>query len=79
MLRVLHTKKILEFFDPVDVPFVVAAKKQDTDSALDVDKIRIQLALSNGVQVLPCVAPEKESVKGVLLSLLFEVMNSLDE
>jgi signal recognition particle receptor subunit beta len=74
-----HTKKILEFFDPVDVPFVVAANKQDTDGALDVSEIRTQLALSNGVQVLPCVAPEKDSVKGVLLSLLFEVMNSLDE
>lgn len=30
----LHTKKMMEFFEPVDVPFVVAANKQDMQGAL---------------------------------------------
>lgn len=74
-----QTRKLLEFFEPVDVPFVVAANKQDMKGALDVFDIRKKLHLSDGIQILPCVALEKESVKEVLLSLLHEVMDLLEE
>ncbi|MBU7018596.1 MAG: ATP/GTP-binding protein [Theionarchaea archaeon] len=75
----VHTKKMLEFFEPLDVPFVVAANKQDIQGALDVSEIRKKLNLTDGVQVLPCVASQRESVKEVLLTLLFEVLELLEE
>lgn len=75
----VQTEKILEFFEPVDVPFVVAANKQDIEGALDVSEIRKRLNLTDGIQVVPCVASEKERVKTVLLSLLYEVMDLLEE
>ena len=75
----VHTKKMLGFFEPVDVPFVVAANKQDMQGALNVTEIRKKLNLTDGVQVLPCVASQRESVKQVLLTLLFEVLELLEE
>lgn len=74
-----HTKKMLEFYEPIDVPFVVAANKQDMQGALDATEIRRRLNLTNGVQVLPCVASQRESVKQVLLTLLFEVLELLED
>ena len=74
-----HTKKMLKFFGPVDVPFVVAANKQDMQGALDVNEIKRRLNLTDGVQVLPCVASQRESVKTVLLTLLYEVLELLEE
>ena len=74
-----QARKILEFFEPVDVPFVVAANKQDIKGALNLSEIKRRLTLTDSVQVLSCVASEKESVKKVLLSLLYEVMDFLEE
>lgn len=73
-----QTQKILEFFGPLDIPFVVAANKQDKKGALPVPEVKKRLNLTDGIQILPCVASEKESVKTVLLSLLYEVLSLLD-
>lgn len=73
------TRKILDFFRLLDIPFVVAANKQDKEKALNVSEIKKGLFLEEKVKVLPCVATNKESVKEVLLSLLYEVMELLPE
>jgi hypothetical protein len=41
--------------------------------------MRIILQLSSTVKVLPCVAFDKESVKNVLLELLYSILEQLDE
>jgi signal recognition particle receptor subunit beta len=62
----------------IDVPFVVAANKQDDPTALPLDYIRRRLGLSEDIPVLSCVATNRESVKEVLLTLLDRIY-SLNE
>jgi small GTP-binding protein len=75
-----EAKRILETFETyASTPFVVAANKQDHNDAWEPDDLRIILSLRNDVKVLPCVALEKESVKNVLLELLYSVLERMDE
>lgn len=75
-----EAKRILETFEAyASTPFVVAANKQDDDDAWEPDDLRIILSLHNEVKVLPCVAFDKESVKNVLLELLYSVLERMDE
>lgn len=75
-----EAKRILETFEAyASTPFVVAANKQDDDDAWEPDDLRIILSLRNDVKVLPCVAYDKESVKNVLLELLYSVLERMDE
>ncbi|MBU7013190.1 MAG: ATP/GTP-binding protein [Theionarchaea archaeon] len=74
-----QTRRILKFFECVNAPFVVAANKQDVEGAADLDTIRDKLSLPEDVPLIPCVALERESVKQVLLSLLFKVSDLLEE
>ena len=39
----------------------------------------VTLSLGSNVKVLPCVAFDKESVKNVLLELLYSVLERMDE
>ena len=74
-----EAKRILETFgNYADTPFVVAANKQDADDAWEPDDIRIILRLDESVKVLPCVAVNKESVKNVLLELLYSILEQID-
>ncbi|MCS7287349.1 MAG: ATP/GTP-binding protein [Anaerolineae bacterium] len=59
-------------------PYVVAANKQDLPDAWSPEDIRIALRLNSNVKVIPCVATEKESVKRVLLELLYLVLEVLE-
>lgn len=77
--KVEQAKKIMEFFEAANVPFVVAANKQDRKGALHLSEMRERLQLHDDIQVLHCVAHEKESVKNVLLSLLYSIMDLLEE
>lgn len=75
-----EAKRILETFAAyAATPFVVAANKQDHVDAWEPDDLRIILNLQNDVKVLPCVAFDKESVKNVLLELLYSVLERMDE
>lgn len=75
-----EAKRILETFEAyASTPFVVAANKQDHDDAWEPDDLRIILSLGSEVKVLPCVAFDKESVKNVLLELLYSVLERMDE
>ncbi len=75
-----EARSILETFKSfAPTPYVVAANKQDLEDAWDVEDLRIALRLGPNVKVVPCVATDKESVKRVLLELLYSIIEYLDE
>lgn len=74
-----EAKRILETFEGyAATPFVVAANKQDMEDAWEPEDLRIILRLRPDVKILPCVAVEKESVKNVLLELLYSILEEID-
>jgi small GTP-binding protein len=58
-------------------PYVVAANKQDLDDAWDVEDLRIALKLDSKIKMLPCIAMDKETVKTVLLELLYSILEDM--
>ena len=75
-----ESKRILDTFRTyAPTPFVVVANKQDHPDAWEPSDLRIVLRIDPEVKVLPCVASEKESVKTVLLELLYSILDSLEE
>ena len=74
-----EAKSILETFRAyAPTPYVVAANKQDLPEAWDPDDLRIALRIEEDVKLLPCVANEKESVKNVLLQLLYSILEEME-
>lgn len=74
-----EAKRILETFESyASTPFVVAANKQDMEDAWEPDDLRIILRLGEDVKILPCVATDKETVKNVLLELLYSILDEID-
>ena len=70
---------ILEAFRKMArVPFVVALNRSSGVSASDESKVRDVLGLDDEVAVVGCDATDRESVKAVLLALLYSVVDSLD-
>jgi uncharacterized protein len=75
-----EARNILETFRAyAPTPYVVAANKQDKDEAWDLDDMRVALRLDPKVKLLPCVATNKETVKNVLLELLYSILAEMDE
>ncbi len=75
-----EAKSILETFRAyAPTPYVVAANKQDMDEAWNTDDLRIALRIEESVKLLPCVASDKESVKTVLLELLYAILEDMEE
>jgi uncharacterized protein len=75
-----EAKSILETFRAyAPTPYVVAANKQDHPDAWSTDDLRIALRIEEGVKLLPCVAKDKESVKSVLLELLYSILETMDD
>lgn len=75
-----EAKRILETFESyASTPYVVAANKQDHEDAWEPDDIRIILRLKPEIKVLSCVALDKESVKEVLLALLYSILEEIDQ
>jgi small GTP-binding protein len=60
-------------------PFVIAANKQDHEDAWEPNDMKIVLKLGSNVKVLPCVAIDKESVKNILLELLYSILEQYEE
>jgi uncharacterized protein len=60
------------------LPIVIAANFQDLSDAWDVDALRIALRIPNETPILPCVATDRESVKGVVIALLNEVLKDVE-
>ncbi|GAB4496854.1 MAG: ATP/GTP-binding protein [Anaerolineales bacterium] len=72
-------RSILETFRAyAPTPYVVGANKQDLDDAWELEDMRISLRLEPNVKLLPCVAKDKESVKTVLLELLYSVLAEME-
>jgi hypothetical protein len=75
-----EAKGILQTFRAyAPTPYVVAANKQDREDAWSVDDLRIALKLDSKVKMLPCVATDRESVKKVLLELLYSILEDMQE
>ncbi|MDZ4168839.1 MAG: ATP/GTP-binding protein [Coriobacteriia bacterium] len=71
-------KEMIEFFTQMsDVPFVVAANKVDADDTETIRRVRTELALADAIPLLPVDARERDSVKAVLLGLLYEILESM--
>ena len=68
---------------PLEILFadddVVAANKQDQEDAWEAEDLRIALKVDSSVKLLPCVARDKESVKNVLLELLYAILERTEE
>jgi uncharacterized protein len=74
-----EARGILETFRAyAPTPYVVAANKQDHEDAWDLDDIRIALRLDPKVKLLPCIAPQKDTVKTVLLELLYGILSEME-
>jgi len=74
-----EARSILETFRAyAPTPYVVAANKQDLDDAWSLEDMRIALRLDPKIKFLPCIALDKETVKGVLLELLFSILTEMD-
>ncbi|RRR65672.1 MAG: GTP-binding protein [Candidatus Viridilinea halotolerans] len=66
-----ETQRLMSRFAEItDAPYIVAANKQDDEAALPVSYVRRRLGVPLEIPVVPCVATDRPSVKGVLLSLL---------
>jgi len=75
-----EARNILDTFRSyAPVPYVVAANKQDLEDAWLPEDLRIALRISPEIKVLPCVATDVESVKRVLLELLYSILEVMDE
>ena len=61
------------------VPFVVALNRSAGVEPADEERIRSVLELDEDVPVVPCDATDRESVKTVLLALLYSVVDAIDE
>ncbi|MDQ1698432.1 MAG: uncharacterized protein QOG34_295 [Frankiaceae bacterium] len=60
------------------VPFVVALNRAEGMDEAEEERIRKTLDLDSDVPVVPCDATDRESVKAVLLALLYAVVDTLD-
>jgi small GTP-binding protein len=59
-------------------PYVVAANKQDQEDAWEPGDMKIVLRLNSNAKVIPCVALDKDSVKNILLELLYSILDQYD-
>lgn len=75
-----EAKRILDIFRGyATTPYVVAANKQDLPDAWSVEDLRIALKIDKDVKVLSCVATDKQSVKSILLELLYSILETTQE
>ena len=73
-----EARHILEVFKAyAETPYVVAANKQDLPDAWTPDDVRIALRIDKNIKVLGCVARDKETVKEVLLELLYSILENM--
>ena len=74
-----EAKSILETFRAyAPTPYVIAANKQDDENAWSTEDLRIALRVEEDVKLLPCIARDKESVKKVLLELLYSILEEMN-
>jgi uncharacterized protein len=75
-----EARSILETFRAyAPTPYVVAANKQDMTEAWDLDDMRHALRLDHKTKLLACVANDRETVKSVLLELLYSILAEMED
>jgi small GTP-binding protein len=75
-----EARRILDIFRGyATTPYVVAANKQDLEDAWAPEDLRIALKVRPEIKMLPCVATDKESVKNILLELLYGILETAPE
>lgn len=73
-----EARRILDIFRTyAATPYVVAANKQDLADAWSPEDLRIALRVRPDVKLLPCVATDRESVKGILIELLYTILDTM--
>jgi small GTP-binding protein len=60
------------------VPYVVALNRASADNHALVETVRTRLDIPTDVAILACDATDKESVKNVLLALLYAVLDEVE-
>lgn len=74
-----EARSILETFHAyAPTPYVVAANKQDIKDAWDIEDMRHVLRLDPKIKLLSCVAPDRASVKAILLELLYSILSTME-
>ncbi len=74
-----EARHILDTFrEYAPVPYVVAVNKQDEKDAWSPEDLRIALKIASDVKVVPCVAIDRDSVKRVLLELLYSILETME-
>jgi small GTP-binding protein len=74
-----EARSILETFRAyAPTPYVVAANKQDVKDAWDVEDMRHALRLDSKVKLVSCIATDRDSVKKILLELLYTILNEME-
>jgi small GTP-binding protein len=74
-----EARSILETFHAyAPTPYVVAANKQDMKDAWDVGDMRHVLRLDSKVKLISCVATDRNSVKAILLELLYTILAEME-
>jgi uncharacterized protein len=74
-----EARSILETFRAyAPTPYVVAANKQDVKEAWEVEDMRLALRLDPKVKLISCVATDRNSVKSILLELLYSILNEME-
>jgi uncharacterized protein len=73
-------KGILRFFQSLsDVPYVVAVNRADPKDEEVLSNTKAQLELPEGIRLVPCNAIDRESVKEVLLTLLYAIVELMEK
>src|SRR5512135_46221 len=74
-----EARSILETFRAyAPTPYVVAANKQDIKDAWELEDMRHALRLDSKVKLLPCTATDRDSVKSILLELLYSILSEME-
>jgi small GTP-binding protein len=72
-------RQMITFFTEMsDVPFVVAANKVPAADEETLRMVRSDLKLADSTPLLPVDARDRDSVKAVLLGLLYEILKSME-
>jgi len=75
-----EARSILDTFRSyAPVPYVVAANKQDLADAWSPEDLRIALRIPPEIKIVSCTATDRESVRRVILELLYSVLELLDK
>jgi uncharacterized protein len=74
-----EARSILETFRAyAPTPYIVAGNKQDCPDAWELGDLRLALRLDPSIRLLSSVATDKESVKKVLLELLYSILEEME-